>query len=62
MAKKPVVDMNLQLGMTELWGHETRAILPDGCIGILFVYESKAAALRDGCNKSTLMVCKATKI
>ena len=42
--KHPVIALKKHSGEVKIMGERTRMILPPGCIGICFVFETKKAA------------------
>ena len=55
MAKHMVINLKLQPGEYTMGNMSGKLDLPDGCCGILFAYESKRAAIRDGCKRTQLV-------
>ena len=54
MNRKMAIDLTLQKGKCEVMGVEVTPKLPNGCIGLCFVYESKTAAINNGCVRKNL--------
>ena len=48
--KKPVIALRIYAGRVNVGNVEGKVILPKGCTGIMFVFESKKAA-QDWCGK-----------
>jgi hypothetical protein len=59
---KTVIDTRIQKGSVTVDGIPAKITLPEGCVGICFVFESKKAAYNFGSRESDLMEIKLTKI
>ena len=60
--KKQVIDRRINNGTVTVNGMTVKATLPDGCVGICFVFESKKAARDFGSKDSDLEEIKISKI